>query len=221
VDAEAGLLKQEELRAELGVKTLRNDQREAPNAEGAAAVDERIFAWDDPPNTLKDDILAGVAKDLGYESVEELNDALDANPDLLKGYTVRVILIGYSYGAWRAIQEADLLYEAIDELGMVPEIHLRTIDAIDADTHPDGLAVTQGPTNKMKSFANGYQQNIWPKGGPIDGAAPDVNLSEKTADHLSIDDDVLGPEGGAAEEVARLELAPFGHEAAREVDTFP
>jgi hypothetical protein len=130
---------------------------------------------------------------------------------------VRVILIGYSYGADRAIQEATALYDAIASVGMVPEIHLRTIDAVDRNSGLAATPTTKGPEN-MKSFKNTYQTNSRLQGGPITNVTePDIELG---GNHDSIDDDVLSREG-FAREIAGLELAPFGNEAGREVDTFP
>jgi hypothetical protein len=85
--------------------------------KGANLVDEQIVAWDakghkqDPFPT---DTVLG---------------ALDAKN---VGSTVRVILVGYSYGATLAANEYVSLSKAIANLNMVPEIRLIIIDGVDS-----------------------------------------------------------------------------------------
>jgi len=53
---------------------------------------------------------------------------------LTAGNTVRVVLVGYSFGANAAIKEIDRVHDLITKAGLVPEIHLILIDGINPNS---------------------------------------------------------------------------------------
>ncbi len=86
--------------------------------KGPDLVDERIMGWDAADDEAVKMVLAALAgKD--------------------EGFTARIILIGFSYGASRAVDEADKLSAAVYKLKMLPEVHLFIIDGVEALGHPD------------------------------------------------------------------------------------
>ncbi len=204
------------------VGKLDKDQRDAVAAM-RSATERKIFEWNavlgTPPTSSSRnpfesedpyviEMLKGIAKDLGSQtSVPDLQAKFQQDGDFFQGYTVRVILVGYSYGAAAAVYEADALFDAMTYLKIDPEIYLVTIDGIDPMTQSQKDALTHGPQRaKLMAHVNVYQQNGTGftaeirlpngtvlkspelKGAPIQGATLNAKIN---SDHVSMDEDVL------------------------------
>jgi hypothetical protein len=70
--------------------------------------------------------------------------------------TIRVVVVGHSWGAYQARDKADWFHDEIKKAGGKPEIHLITIDGIvPSSTSYDPM--TSAPQKKPKTFRNYYQ----------------------------------------------------------------
>jgi hypothetical protein len=191
--------------------------------KGRNLVDEKVVGWNaqgqDKPTAQ---VLQGLATKFGMKDATELANAAhaDTKPDGLEGFNVRVVLIGYSYGATLASEEAGALQKAISDLGMVPEIHLYIIDGVVSTNHPQppsGSALTKVPAG-LANVVNRYStlEHQDPRqfpltfgnggmGGKIDGAKDELGLAEQ---HVEMDAKVL-LDDTTTQAIADLELKPF------------
>jgi len=96
--------------------------------------DEEQYPWN--ANLDADGVQKSPADDDVHEGLRfQIGDS-----NLATGNTVRVVLVGYSYGGKAAVDEVARIHDLINEAGLVPEIHLILIDAIDpASTPPNGI----------------------------------------------------------------------------------
>jgi hypothetical protein len=80
---------------------------------------------------------------------------------LQKGDKVRIVIIGYSYGAENAIASVTRIEKVLRDQGLIPEIHLVLIDAIDPGTTRSGkkpyTGLTAGVKPLLTTFLNYYQ----------------------------------------------------------------
>jgi hypothetical protein len=186
---------------------------------GAAHVEEKLVAWNAKGDALPQaQVKQALATKFGFDDFEALKEAVKAGdiPDGLEGFTARVVLIGYSYGAQTALDEAAALTAAISDLGMIPDIHVFVVDGVDGTKHPNWKSITTLPNGvDPKNVINYYsnvgrnQSNIFQgaMGAQIQGL-PAGNNKPVAGGHLDADNIVLLSDE-MEQAVADLEVQEF------------
>lgn len=146
------------------------------------------------------------AQQIAQEQLTAIKNDLNNNK-LKDGQVYRVLLVGYSWGADKAMDVAVELRNLIDNDAELSadvksriQIHLRTIDAVEKSAGALSLAMmpvlpgdrTAAVGNAVSSWYNFYQDSSFvnikarPHGAPLGAAANDFGVPGGRADHLTI-----------------------------------